>query len=442
MTRARFATITPFATILALGASLVTNVSAQGSWEYLGPGVGYYTEALGVTDQALYVGMAAQDETGLGLYRYRFADGQWDLFALAGQRVTAVSVAGANDERIVVVRFDPAGFSELLRSTDGGQTWTTTYGPVWADLRRIRRAPSESTHLFVVVGLRSTDDGASWQWSEFPHEVVDNRFEAAFDPQNADVLYMTGQNWIEAPIIYKSTDGGGTFYSVDAGSLCWGIDVDTDQPTRILAAFGLHTRTSTDAGVSWTTRSSSPLAGKMVAVAPWASGAFFVLGSSGGYYDVARTSDMGATWEFLAPGLPSIPSGYLSGIRMYLESHPTQPDLYVALEGSGVWRFAFDPAAAPDFADRPPTLQLAACPNPATDGFRIHVRLPQAAQASLRLFDLQGRVVDTLFDGAMPEGARVVGWARPAGGRVPAGVYYLRLDAGAAHVERAVTLIR
>jgi photosystem II stability/assembly factor-like uncharacterized protein len=442
MFRAQFATILPLVTLLALGASMATCVSAQGSWEYLGPGVGYYTESLCVTDQALYVGMAEQSGPGLGLYRYRFADGQWESFALPGQRVTAVSVAGAGDERIVAAHFDSTDVTcGVLRSTDGGQTWTETVSPCWDKLMRIRRAPSESTHLYIVNGLRSTDDGASWQTYDCD-DCANNNFDAAYDPQNADVLYMTGESFGVAWNIYKSTDGGAYFRRVDFASFCYGIAVDVADPNRVLATRGLDTRSSNDAGVTWTTRSCSPLNGKMVAVASWAPGCFFLLGRTGGQFDVARTSDLGVTWDPVAPGLPSAPSGSDWGIRMYIESHPTQPEVYVALEGSGVWRFAYDPATAPDVPDRPHSLRLAAFPNPATDGFRVDLRLPQATLASLRLLDVRGRVVDTLFEGLMPEGAGEVRWVRPAGGSVPAGVYYLRLEAEEAHVQRAITLVR
>ncbi len=442
MFRVQFAAVLPFVTILALGASMATHVCAQESWEYLGPGVGYDTECLCVTEQALYVGMTEQSGTGLGLYRYRFAEGDWEVVAFPGQRVTAVSVAGAGDERVVAGLKDSTGVTcEVRRSTDGGQTWTTVMGPYVGVYQRVRRAPSEPTHLYFVDGYRSTDDGASWQIYDCD-DCANNNFDAAYDPHNADVLYMTGEEPNDPWDIFKSTDGGASFSRVDYAAFCYGIAVDVAQPGRILAVGGLDSRTSSDSGLTWTTRSTSPLNGKMVAVAPWAPGCFFLLGRTGGQFDVARTSDLGVTWDPVAPGLPSAPGGSSWGIGMHIESHPTRPEIYVALEGSGVWRFAYDPAAVRGSTDAPQGLQLAAFPNPATDEFRVDLRLPRATPASLRLLDVQGRVIDTLFEGVMPEGPAEFGWVRPAGGRIPAGVYFLRLEAGEAHVQRAVTLVR
>jgi hypothetical protein len=53
----------------------------QGDWEFLGPGVGYRPEAFFVSQNAIYVGLSEEDETGLGLYRYRLDEAEWDLFA-------------------------------------------------------------------------------------------------------------------------------------------------------------------------------------------------------------------------------------------------------------------------------------------------------------------------------------------------------------------------
>ncbi|HEX7069415.1 MAG TPA: T9SS type A sorting domain-containing protein, partial [Rhodothermales bacterium] len=50
-----------------------------------------------------------------------------------------------------------------------------------------------------------------------------------------------------------------------------------------------------------------------------------------------------------------------------------------------------------------------------------------AAHVTLSVFDVTGRLVDTLVDGWQPDGSRVVDWSASA---LPSGVYFARLTAG------------
>lgn len=62
----------------------------------------------------------------------------------------------------------------------------------------------------------------------------------------------------------------------------------------------------------------------------------------------------------------------------------------------------------------------------------------------LRIYDVAGRLVRTLADGAHPAGRHEVVWngTDHAGRRVAAGVYFARLDSGGIHVQRSITVLR
>jgi flagellar hook assembly protein FlgD len=81
---------------------------------------------------------------------------------------------------------------------------------------------------------------------------------------------------------------------------------------------------------------------------------------------------------------------------------------------------------------------LAAAPNPSAGAARLTFTLPQAGPVRLRLFDLGGREVRALVEGAREAGTHTVAWdGRDArGNRVAAGVYFARLEAGGETLAR------
>jgi hypothetical protein len=64
------------------------------------------------------------------------------------------------------------------------------------------------------------------------------------------------------------------------------------------------------------------------------------------------------------------------------------------------------------------------------------------AMVRLEVFDAQGRRVGMLANRYFPPGSHAVPWNPSAGGRrIGPGVYFYRLDAGAFHDRRKMTLI-
>jgi hypothetical protein len=86
-------------------------------------------------------------------------------------------------------------------------------------------------------------------------------------------------------------------------------------------------------------------------------------------------------------------------------------------------------------ADAPPSaapldFELAPlAPNPARDPVRAAFALPRESHVRLSVIDLQGREVAVLADGTYPAGRHEATWDTHAG-RVPAGVYFVRMVVG------------
>jgi hypothetical protein len=83
-------------------------------------------------------------------------------------------------------------------------------------------------------------------------------------------------------------------------------------------------------------------------------------------------------------------------------------------------------------------------PNPFSARTTIRFDLAQREPVTLRVYDVTGRVVRTLAGGEFAAGSHAVDWdgRDESGSPVQAGLYFCRLDAGAAHGTRRMVLAR
>jgi hypothetical protein len=79
----------------------------------------------------------------------------------------------------------------------------------------------------------------------------------------------------------------------------------------------------------------------------------------------------------------------------------------------------------------PPRTVLHASPNPFEQEVTVRFTLPRAEQASVRVYDVSGRLVRTLRRGTLGPGEEVVRWdgADEGGKDVGSGIYFVRVDA-------------
>ncbi len=83
-------------------------------------------------------------------------------------------------------------------------------------------------------------------------------------------------------------------------------------------------------------------------------------------------------------------------------------------------------------------------PNPFNATTMIRYQLPQAGNASVKIYDLSGNMVDELVDGYQQEGAYSLVWdgCDRADRPLPSGLYYLQLRFGALQQIQKMTLLR
>ncbi|MBZ0266639.1 T9SS type A sorting domain-containing protein [bacterium] len=89
-------------------------------------------------------------------------------------------------------------------------------------------------------------------------------------------------------------------------------------------------------------------------------------------------------------------------------------------------------------------MRLAASPNPLRSDTTVRFELPQEGPVALEVYDARGRRVRELWDGHRTAGTHTVRWdgLSTAGRRVPAGVYFLRVNTAEGGTSRKLTVIR
>jgi len=217
-----------------------------------------------------------------------------------GISALALDPAAPVSSTLFLARNLPAGLSEVYRSSDGGQVWTTVFTTAAGPLRDLAAARDGDGHLvtYAVGGWaqvwRSTDGGDTWTLpaAGLPDDYEVYRIFASPNFATDSTLYLTGFG----PLV-RSTDGGDTWARVD---IPW-VDV-----ARQVVFSSRYADDST----------------------LWVS--FFWLEGHGEYppNGVVRSTDRGSTWQSVSDGLPV---GYLDGWIMGLDvspDYPADPALY------------------------------------------------------------------------------------------------------------------
>jgi hypothetical protein len=219
------------------------------------------------------------------------------------------------------------------------------------------------------------------------------------------------------------------------------IAVDPTDANRALVAFGNYNFPSlwytTDGGASWTDVEGN-VAGPAGPSVRWAS-MFYV----GGQLQVFLATSVGVLSTTSLDGGATVwaqeaPTEVGNTICAYMDYRASDRTLAIATHGRGVFTTQFFPTS--EVADGTPGLALLQnSPNPVRGGATtIAYQLPQAAEVSLRLYDVTGREVAVLASGRQDRGRHEV---RLRTERFPRGIYYYVLKAGGGHVTRRMSMV-
>jgi hypothetical protein len=194
-----------------------------------------------------------------------------------------------------------------------------------------------------------------------------------------------------------------------------------------------------------------------------------------GWYDVATCATIGPVGEVIVSGfsdgtgtgwdVATVGLAPETGVRLWVLRHDgnnqtdearnlvvnAQGDIYVTgysyhpLTNMDMLAIRYETAVAADTPDPAgQVLRLAAHPNPFNPRVTFTFTLPVAGWTQLALYDLQGRHVQTVFEGHLVAGDHAMNWngRNQAGRAVPAGVYLARIEGAGQGATRKVVLAR
>lgn len=158
--------------------------------------------------------------------------------------ISALTVDPSNPDLLLA-----SGFPGLLRSRDGGRTWTPAASASGFAASAITFAPSDPRRVYLAAGSdiwRSPDRGATWK----KLGAVDSLgiFDLAVDPRSPRIVHAAGFGGI-----FRSVDAGQTWTKIPViHGVAYRIAVDPANPARVYASGqGGEIWRSEDRGRTW-----------------------------------------------------------------------------------------------------------------------------------------------------------------------------------------------
>jgi photosystem II stability/assembly factor-like uncharacterized protein len=347
-----------------------------------------------------------------------------------GDRWERVSTAGTPDYFYTILHQD----SVLLGGTDRGLYASKDNGVSWSQLTGALTPDGVVLPVYavvtdgggsVVIGtaagiFRSEDRGLSWTPSGLGSSSI-NALAVAPD----GVLYAaTGEDGV-----FSSRDGGRTWASKGlAQPGLQTVAVSGAGQVYVGTASGVYY--STDAGSAWTRKIFTD--GHVHSIL--FNGNFNVFaGTSSGLF---VSSDAGRSWE--AAGL--------DGLFVIALAYDPARSITAVIYKGGVLKTSQAITAVGDGPSVPAAASLSQnYPNPFNPVTTIGYAVPEASRVTLRVYDVLGRISETIVDGVVPPGSYETAWS---GEGRPSGVYFYSISiipegpGGAGARGRAHTEIR
>ncbi|MEZ4650104.1 MAG: hypothetical protein R3E97_15205 [Candidatus Eisenbacteria bacterium] len=448
--------------LVLLALLLITDVSHAGQdlWTpipYPDADIDYFHDIVATQDN-LY-GLVIEVDRTMRLFRRPHSGGDWAEIEVPGNPIS-VSVAGDGDSHLVATTRE----KKAWYSSDSGTSWIDRSNGLPEDGYLLLSLVFDSGWVYVAVyrasnhrhGIaRSSDFGATWQFDPWCEDCLLNPIQQLETNGDPRYLWAAGNNGFFGAEMRRSTNWGATWDQVDVPFSLEEVPIDlVVDPVFLDNTYMLlpepFLRFEGEESVDYTYPPFGTDANMNLAAPTWDPGTIYSSGQwSGGLVAVARSANFGyGEWEIVREGIPQEypPHPYPNYWKNHLEPHPTEPRMYLAAFGMGLFArdFTVGPSAAPEQILVPGPLRFGAVlPNPTSGAVDLSLQVDIAGTVRLDVLDAQGRRLgNTRFLRAEPGECLLDSWASEALNSLPDGVYFLRASSSGAETVRRVCLVR
>jgi hypothetical protein len=287
---------------------------------------------------------------------------------------------------------------------------------------------------YFMGACKSTNGGSSW--TRYLLGAASGRaYTIIMDPTDANVLYVGGYS-ASNPAVFKTANAGGSWTQLSASGISgyvYDLIIDPVDTGILYAATAQGVFKSTNGGSSFTQVSSGFTNTRELLMDPYDNLTIYAGTYSQGVY---ITDNGGSSWSAMNDGLGEMEINCLA-------MNPFTY-LFAGTEGEAVFRWGFSVGSEGESGAPVISGSLSLSPNPAYGSAVVRYQIDSTAPVELTVFDMHGRLVSTLVNGALTPGAYEAVWdgVGTDGSRAPSGVYLFRLSSGAEVQTDRLVLIR
>lgn len=260
----------------------------------------------------------------------------WTSLYTFKNSVTAIALAPTDTSILYASANDSV--PSIYKSTNSGVSWVPTALQV-DDFKRIIINPKDANVVYVLLiedFYKTSDGGKTWTLIFSQMNSTPDRFnDIALNPIDTGIVYIATGDYFRGFVghVHKSTNGGTTWSTVDAGlpkdlnRFIYHIEINPLSPDELfVGTYGFGVFKTSNGGMEWTWSNITKPSILDISIDEANAGHIYA-----GTYDegLVKTTNGGASWSPVDFGVPQTVQTFFRQIRF----HPTNNQIAYATGG-------------------------------------------------------------------------------------------------------------